>query len=210
MENARIVYALYMGFFALLMGSILITPYLAFSSDMGGVYGAFAATCHQKLSRSLCLFNGAGGYWIGDCVPQTGAYVENDRTQIRVQNDSVTGYKLPVCSRDIGLYGAMLLGGLIYPFVKKIGDRKVYPAIWLVVAIVPLGLDGSIQLVSELGLLPFVYESTNLIRLLTGAIAGIAAAFYAIPILVNIFSRDEPAAKAIAGAAPQPKARRKS
>jgi uncharacterized membrane protein len=194
MKNARIVYLLYAGFFVLLLGSVFITPLLAFTSDMGGVYSAFSVTCHQKLSRSLCLFSDGKGYWIADCIPQKGEYVETieDRKAVRVEGDSFTGYKMPVCSRDIGLYGAMLIGAVIYPFVRRLEDRYVYPAIWLVVAIVPLGLDGGVQLISEIGLLPFVYESTNFMRLLTGAIAGFAASFYAIPILVNLFWDEKP------------------
>jgi uncharacterized membrane protein len=197
MERQLLVYMAYIAFFALLLGSVFLTPYLAFSSDVGFSYSAFSATCHQKISRSLCLFSGGSGYWIGDCLPQAGKFVNDpaDRTRIRVDNDGAVGYKMPVCSRDIGLYGAMLIGGIAYPFARRLNERKVYPAIYLVLAVVPLGLDGGVQFVSELGLLPFVYESTNFMRVATGAIAGFAAAFYAIPILVNLFSAEKRAAE---------------
>ena len=199
MKTYELAYYLYMAFFLLLIGSVFLIPLLAFSNDMGWAYGALSVTCHQKLSRSLCLFSEGGSYWIADCLPQAGQFVNTqaDRTQIRVENGGITGYKMPVCSRDIGLYLAMLIGGVVYPLVLDIKNRKVWPAIWLVLAVVPLGLDGGIQLVSELGLLPFVYESTNAIRLLTGAIAGFVAAFYAIPMLVNlIHGKDEGPKKA--------------
>ena len=199
MKTYELAYTLYMGFFILLVGAIFIVPVLAFTGDMGWAYGAFSVTCHQKLSRSLCLFSDGASYWIADCLPQAGQFVNTiaDRTQIRVENDGIIGFKMPVCSRDIGLYLAMLIGGLVYPLVLGIENRRVWPAIWLVLAVVPLGLDGGIQLVSELGLLPFVYESTNAIRLLTGAIAGLVAAFYAIPMLVNlIHGKDEGPKKA--------------
>jgi uncharacterized membrane protein len=194
MKKHQLAYAAYMIFLISLIGAVFITPLLAFSSDMGGAYGAFSLTCHQKISRSLCLFSDGNGYWVADCVPQGGIYVDSyqDRTQIKVESGSSIGYKMPVCARDIGLYCAMLLGGIIYPFVKRLDERRVYPAIWLVLAVVPLGLDGGIQLLSEIGLLPFIYESTNMMRLLTGGIAGLVAAFYAIPILVNLLSSDEP------------------
>jgi uncharacterized membrane protein len=201
MERGRLAYAGYVIFFVVLVGSVFAVPFLAFSSDMGAAYQAFSYTCHQKLSRSLCLFGGPDGYWIADCTAQEGAFVtgSEDRTAVKVVADSVTGYKMPVCSRDVGLYGAMLLGGLIYPFVRRLEDGAMYPAIFLVLAIVPLGIDGSLQLVSELGVLPFIYESTNLMRVATGAIAGFVAAFYAIPVLVNIVRPD------VAGAAARPK-----
>ncbi len=102
----------------------------------------------------------------------------------------MTGFKVPVCARDVGLYLSMLFGGLVYPLVRRINDRYVYPAIYLVIAMVPIGIDGTVQLLSDIGLLPFVYESTNELRLITGFIAGFVAAFYAIPILVNLASGD--------------------
>ncbi len=204
MERERLAYAGYIVFFVILVGAVFAVPMLAFTSDMDAAYKAFSYTCHQKLSRSLCLFGGASGYWIADCTPQEGEFIPgaSDRTAVKVVADSVTGYKMPVCSRDVGLYVAMLLGGLVYPFVRRLDDGAMYPAVFLVLAIVPLGIDGSLQLVSELGLLPFIYESTNLIRLATGAIAGFAAAFYAIPVLANLVSP--------AGAGPAAPAKRKN
>ncbi|MDD5171434.1 MAG: DUF2085 domain-containing protein [Candidatus ainarchaeum sp.] len=189
MKIEHAVYGAYVGFFLIIMAAILAVPLLAFQQDMGAAYDAFAYTCHQKLSRSLCVFSDGDGYWIGDCTNQTGGYVATaaDRRIVEVRTDSIVGYKMPVCARDFGLYGAMLLGAIIYPFVRKLDDKTIYPAIYLILAIVPLALDGGIQLVSEIGILPFVYESSNAIRLLTGAIAGFAATFYAIPMLMNMF-----------------------
>ncbi len=131
---------------------------------------------------------------MGDCTPQESVFVDSsaDRKQITVQGTTVqgssyVGYKMPMCARDLGIYGAMLLGGILYPLVRNLKTKDVWPAIFLIVAIIPLALDGTIQLVSELGFLPFTYESTNAIRLATGAIAGFVAAFYAIPILMGMF-----------------------
>ncbi len=193
MEKEHIIYAIYMIFFTILAGFVLITPLLAFSQDMGFVYEAFSYTCHQKLSRSLCVFNDEQGLWIADCTQQTGEYVASpsDRSEIKVERNNVVGYKMPVCSRDAGLYVALLLGGAIYPLVRELKDRNIYPAIYLIIAIIPLGLDGGLQFASDTGLLQLAYESTNAIRLMTGAIAGLAAAFYAIPVLINMFSEEK-------------------
>jgi uncharacterized membrane protein len=192
MERVRAVYLGYLAFFLILTGSVLAVPLLAFSNDMGAAYAAFSVTCHQKISRSLCVFSGPDGYWIADCTPQNGNFNTSptDRSDIRVRYDGVSGMKMPVCSRDFGLYAAMLLGGLLYPLARKLDD-EVPPSIFLIIALVPIGIDGGVQVVSELGILPFVYESTNAIRLATGAIAGFAAAFYAIPILTNLVSKDK-------------------
>lgn len=189
MESIKAVYLVYLTFFLILTGSVLAVPFLAFGNDMSAAYAAFSVTCHQKLSRSLCVLSDGNGYWIADCTPQEGTFVASpdDRNKIEVSYDNVTGFKMPVCARDIGLYAAMLIGGLAYPLARRLDD-EIPPSIFLIIALVPIGLDGGIQIISEMGILPFVYESTNAVRLLTGAIAGLAAAFYAIPILVNLVS----------------------
>lgn len=187
MERHHIAYIAYILILLALVGAIVLTPFLAFTQDVGFSYDAFSPTCHQKLSRSLCVFSDGRGYWIADCTPQEGAYVTSveDREIIEVRQDSIRGFKMPVCARDIGLYGAMLLGGLFYPLVRRLDDISVYPASYLILAIVPLAIDGGAQLVSEIGLLPFVYESSNFMRLLTGGIAGFAASFYALPLILG-------------------------
>ena len=191
MQREESIYAVYTLFFLVLAGSILVTPLLAESNGMDSVYTAFSYTCHQKLSRSLCIFNDNESRWISDCIPQTGEYIKADRTAIKVTADGIIGYKMPVCARDIALYGAMLFGALVYPIVRELKDKRMLPAIYLVVAIIPLAIDGGLQIVSEIGFLPFIYESSNTIRIITGIIAGFAASFYAIPVLMNMFGKSE-------------------
>jgi uncharacterized membrane protein len=174
MQREIIIYAVYSLLFLALVGSIIAVTLLAESQDMSGAYEAFKLTCHQKLSRSMCMFNDGQGRWIGEAM----------------------GYKMPVCSRDIGLYGALLIGALVYPLVREIDDKELYPPVLLVVAILPLALDGGLQFATavlfRMGSIDFVYESTNAIRLVTGIIAGFAASFYAIPILMNMFGKKKP------------------
>ncbi len=195
MEKEHLIYTLYMVFFSILVGLILATPFLAFSGDVSSIYDAFSYTCHQKLSRSLCVFSDGQGLWIADCTPQTGEYIADlaDRTTIGVEADGVIGYKIPVCSRDLGLYAAMLFGGAIYPVLRELKDRNIYPALYLIIALVPLAIDGSLQFVSDAGIIPLGYESTNFIRLLTGSIAGLVSALYAIPVLINMFTEEKKA-----------------
>ncbi|MBU1886544.1 MAG: DUF2085 domain-containing protein [Candidatus Micrarchaeota archaeon] len=181
-----------MAFFIILVGLIFVTPFLAFDHDVNYLYDAFGQTCHQKLSRSLCVMSDSDSFWIADCTPQNGEYVKglSDRKPITVSGDGYIGYKIPVCARDIGLYVAMLLGGAIYPIVRDMKDKRMYPVIYLLLAMVPIALDGGIQFISDAGFVAFAYESTNLIRLITGGIAGVVASIYAIPVLMNMFCRD--------------------
>jgi len=192
MNRSHIIYLSYLLFFVIFVGSIFVIPLLAFDHDMTYFYDVLSNTCHQKLSRSLCIFSDTTSYWIGDCTAQTGDYVPGgtDRHIISVEGSGFIGYKMPVCARDVGIYVAMLLGALAYPLMRDINDRRVYHAIYLIIAIIPIGFDGGLQLGSDIGILPFAYESTNLIRLITGGIAGFASSIYAIPVLVNMFSNE--------------------
>ncbi|MFH1685848.1 MAG: DUF2085 domain-containing protein [Candidatus Micrarchaeota archaeon] len=192
MNWTKITYAGYIIVFLMFIGITLAVPILSFENDMTVAYDVFGPLCHQKLSRSFCVFQEEGSMWIDNCSPQDGQFINSniDRELIKVIKGDAIGFKMPLCSRDMGLYGAMLLAGLIYPFVRKLEDKTLYPSIFLIVALVPIGLDGGVQIISELGLFPIVYESTNIIRLATGTIAGFAATFYALPLLINMVSKE--------------------
>ncbi len=167
---------------------IFYTPYLAFADNKlaDWLYNpGFSWACHQKISRSLCMFKTSeGNYYIADCTKQSSEYITNDnRVRSIVNSQSELGYKMPVCARDITIYGTMLLGAIIYPFLRKLDDKNVPPGIFLLLALVPIGLDGGLQLLSEVGVNPFGhYESTNLIRMITGGIAGFVMPFYIFPL----------------------------
>ena len=190
MKKEELIFFAYLAVILIFCISMLSVPFIAFSDEETGqnLYQLFSPLCHQKLSRSFCVFHDGLGYYTGDCTSQHGIYIPNDRESISSEQNGNIGYKFPVCSRDVGLYLAMLFGAVAYPFIRRIGERKIPPAIYLIIAIMPLALDGSIQFISDLGFLPFVYESTNAIRFVTGAIAGFAASIYLIPLLVNLFT----------------------
>ncbi len=73
----------------------------------------------------------------------------------------VNGNEMPYCARDFGLFVGMVIGLAI------ITAKDIKVSFWFMIAsIVPLGLDGTVQMFT-------IYESTNLIRLITGTIAGV-------------------------------------
>ncbi len=191
----KLFYALFTLGVALFLFAIFYTPYLAHRGDpiVPALYDpGFSWACHQKISRSQCLFaDGAGGFFVADCFRQAGEYVPNDNRIVRTVNEAGNvGYKLPVCARDIGIYGAVLLGALVYPFARKLEDARVPPAIYLLLAIIPIGFDGGMQLLGELGIFGD-YESTNLTRVVTGAIAGIVLPFYIFPLFNHYMGKKE-------------------
>ena len=168
--------ALLLGFNAL----IFYTAYLESKGDPAGetLHAMFASTCHQLTSRSECIFvsKADGSYSFGDCMPSDKLLFTRMQT---VSYPDKTGYKLPVCSRDVAIYLAMLLGLLALPFVQRI-ESEDWPNKWiLVAACVPIGIDGVTQLLG-------FRESSNLLRSITGAIVGFALPFYLLPILNSL------------------------
>jgi len=95
------------------------------------------------------------------------------------------GYKVTLCERDITIYSAMFVGGLIYsrPAIR----RRLRPApIWLyvILGLAPIAIDGFSQL---LGYPPFNMwpprETLPLFRVLTGLLFGLMNVWLGFPYL---------------------------
>jgi uncharacterized membrane protein len=182
MAGTKLVYIAFLLIMLALSASIFLVPYLGSRGDSSFplMQSAFAPTCHQLTSRSLCLFvsDSDGSYSIGDCLPE--GEISYSRAA-EVSYEGRTGYKMPVCSRDAAIYAAMLLGLLALPFLQRV-ESEEWPNKWiLVAACIPIGIDGLTQLVG-------MRESSNLLRIITGGIVGIVLPFYILPILNSVHS----------------------
>jgi uncharacterized membrane protein len=157
---------------------ILITPFIGPVNQklFETMHALYAPACHQLTSRSICYF--PANLTIANCFPSS--EFSWSKQAIVYREDLGKGYKFPVCARDVGIYGAALLSALLYPLIFKKDNLEVPPLIFFIVAILPMGIDGGMQLLG-------FWESTNPIRITTGAIAGFAMTFYAIPLLNRIF-----------------------
>jgi uncharacterized membrane protein len=78
---------------------------------------------------------------------------------------------MPICARCTGIYFGMLAGIVLFALLPRIEERIARWA--LAVAIVPMAVDGLTQLA-------LLRESTNLLRLETGLLAGAAFALWAL------------------------------
>ena len=156
---------------------IVAAPYLH-NEISKPIYSFFALLDHQYPSRSFCLFfQGEVFTGIGDCIegspygktlftepPREGVFAYNkeevgiNRMDTFFYRDRV-GYKLPLCARDTALVVGLLLVPLFYRLIRYSGP-------WLLLTILPLAIDGTLQLFTD-------YESTNVVRALTGLIAGL-------------------------------------
>jgi len=69
--------------------------------------------------------------------------------------------QLPFCARDVSIFLGLAIGAALLIFLSL--ELHIF---WILLGLVPMALDGGIQLFTS-------YESTNLMRFLTGILAGI-------------------------------------
>lgn len=86
---------------------------------------------------------------------------------------------MAVCARCFGIYTGVLVGMIIYPFIKKLDDFKIPNKWYLIIALIPMAVDGTTQLIG-------LRESFNELRFITGFIAGFTVVFYILPIFFEM------------------------
>jgi len=119
----------------------------------------------------------------------------------------IFGYQMTVCSRCFAIYAAFLAGCILFAFVRT--RLKPWRIIYFILLCVPMAIDGTTQLFGieiprRIGPgweLIWMAESTNELRLITGAIFGLAGALYVLPFLQEIFNGDS--GEACPGTGPQ-------
>lgn len=162
------------------------------------IYTLYSPLCHQFGFRSFFLF-GAQAYYplqeAGLSVSTTfeqatglkdlsDPYSVSRLSARRYTGDAVVGYKVALCERDVAIYAAILLFGLLYGLTGRRLPGLPWPA-WALMGLAPIGLDGVSQIVSQFNLpglaavLPY-RESTPLLRVLTGGLFGFATAWFAL------------------------------
>jgi uncharacterized membrane protein len=101
------------------------------------------------------------------------------------------GYKMTLCGRDIAIYTALFIGGVIYSIPKV--RRRLRPVplyIYIILGVMPIAIDGFSQL---LGYPPFNLwpsrETLPIFRVLTGALFGIMNAWLGFP-YIDMSMRD--------------------
>lgn len=89
-------------------------------------------------------------------------------------------HQLAVCSRCFGVYFGLVAGLLVYPLWRRIDDIEPLPRKWLLLSIVPMGIDWSLTIFD-------IWENNHASRFITGLILGVACSTYILPALVEIF-----------------------
>jgi uncharacterized membrane protein len=159
------------------------------------LYKGYGLVCHQLAYRSFFLF-GEQPYYPREAAGLSGVMTFSEATGLEEGNDAQAifaarnyvgdeqiGYKIALCQRDIAIYGGILIFGMLFS-LSGLRLKSIPWYVWLLVAIVPIGLDGFSQLLSQppLGFLPF-RESTPFLRVLTGFLFGFATAWFGYPMV---------------------------
>jgi len=131
------------------------------------IYAFLGLSCHQLPERSFFLFGPRLAYALNQLEHLLGPSVP-----LRYIGDTATGFKMAVCERDIAIYLAMFLAGMVFALVR----HRLQPLSWkgFVVLCVPMAVDG-------LGQLFGFWESTPWSRVVTGSLFGVAWIWLAYP-----------------------------
>lgn len=189
---ARHWLAVFNALVGLFVGGALLPPVLLKFGLAGAanvLYAAYRPLCHQYPFRSWFLFGPQLAYPLTAPI-----HVAEMNTLRSFVGDAHMGYKTALCQRDVAIYGAMLLAGLGYGMLRRRKTIQPWP-MWgyFAFGIVPMMLDGGIQWISHAawlffpGLVSSPFETTPLMRTLTGALFGLGIVAAAYPYLSEYF-----------------------
>jgi uncharacterized membrane protein len=163
------------------------------------IYTIYKPLCHQFGFRSFFLF-GEQPYYPLEEAQIAGVQTFGEVTGFQdlnnpaassrfdarqyVGNETV-GYKMALCERDMAIYSAIFLFGILYALTGR-RLKPLHWMLWILIGMGPIGLDGFSQLFSQMewswlsSLLPY-RESTPMLRVVTGALFGFATAWFSYP-----------------------------
>lgn len=177
---ARHWLALFVAGTGLFVALPVLAPVLAATGHDGAssaIYLAYRVTCHQLPHRSWFIGGRSAAHdWETvrqhlDLPPEAEAKAFH-----RPIRDPELGYQVAFCQRDTATWLALWGVSVGYALVR--GKRRVpaLPIKLYLLALVPLGVDGVLQMFG-------LYESTPLVRTITGAVFGAATALLVLPLL---------------------------
>lgn len=169
-------------FLVVYLGGAYSAPVLMNTGHTGAaniVYTAYSFTCHQLPQRSY-FFGGENNSFFATyseaTVVEHGADPTNDLTLRRFEGDEQLGYKAANAHRLSALYFGALVGGLLFALVRRWRPDLEPIPLWLLgLMTVPMAIDGTSHLISEVTRLGF-RETNAWAVALTGGI--FSAEFY--------------------------------
>jgi uncharacterized membrane protein len=141
------------------------------------IYTAYRPACHQRPDRSY-FFGGPQATYTPKELAAAG--VDGGPLSRDIGSASL-GWKVAFCERDVAIYGSMLLAGLAYGLIRRRRSTRLMPLRVYALFVLPMAVDGILQLFG-------VYESTWLLRTITGVIFGVGSVLFAFPYLEEGFA----------------------
>lgn len=173
------------------LAPVLMKANATFSAKI--LYRGYSIVCHQLAFRSWFLF-GQQAFYPRELAGMDGVVTYEEATGLDPHDlyaardfvgNNLLGYKSALCQRDLAIYASMLLFGLFF----WLSGRKLKPLpwyLWILLGLVPIGLDGLSQLPDILPVLPgwlFRRESTPFLRTLTGSMFGVSTTWFLYPMI---------------------------
>ena len=163
------------------------------------IYRIYSPLCHQFGFRSFFLYGEQSFYPLAEAkiagvktfeqetgIPNLGDPYSYTRYEARAYTgDETVGYKVALCERDVAIYFAILIFGIVFGLTGR-RIKSVHWVLWILLGILPIGLDGFSQLFSQFNwtwlsvAIPY-RESTPYFRVLTGALFGLMTAWFSYP-----------------------------
>jgi uncharacterized membrane protein len=167
-------------FWGLYVGLPLLAPVLmdaGWTTPAKVIYTIYRPACHQRPTRSY-FYGGPQLVYTPEELEAAG--VSTHPLSRDIGNETL-GWKVAFCERDVAIYGAIFLGGLVYGLFRSRlkGWRMRFR--YFLLFLVPMGIDGVLQLFG-------VYESTWIMRTVTGVIFGLGAVLFAYPYVEEGFA----------------------
>ena len=162
---ANLTWGLYVGL-PILAPILMLTGHTWLGSV---IYTVYKVACHQIPWRSFFIGGAQMVYTYEELIALVGPALTE-----RYVGDATIGYKVALCQRDVATYGTILLAGLVFGLVRR--RLKPLPIWAFVLSLVPMGIDGLTQLFG-------LRESTWQLRMITGALFGLASIWLAYPYL---------------------------
>lgn len=163
-----------------------------------GIYKVYSIFCHQLAYRSYFIDGEQIVYprelaHVDNLVTYedvTGSSAEDLLLSRSLKGNSVMGYKVALCERDIAIYLSLALFGIIFELTgRKLKGLPWY--FWFLFALAPIAIDGFSQLPGLAQGWPSwlpVRESTPLLRNLTGILFGAGTGWYMYPLMEETMS----------------------
>ena len=174
-------------------------------------YNAYSFVCDQYAFRSWFLFGEQPAYSLQDAYVAGLKPLDNYTTSVvaadplhvgqnpwpdlsqwtvdtltlgrEFQGNDQMGYKVALCERCTAIYLAMFANCLIFS-IRGVRGTLRPPRAWryILIGMIPIGIDGFTQLLSKPPFNVFpLYESTPLMRTLTGGLFGLMSAWLVLP-----------------------------